>query len=167
MKKQPKSVRYIINAFIELRAKRPIEKITITELCEKADINKSTFYAYFKDIYDLSDQLEEQVMQRILTSLSSPSLITSDPSLLTRELMTAFQANNSLISILFSDSRSSLLPEKIERSLKELYYSQNPGKKGDIETDITLTYKIYGAYYAFYKNDYNEAEKIDIICRLT
>jgi pyridoxal/pyridoxine/pyridoxamine kinase len=38
MKKQPKSVRRIINAFLEMRASRPLEKIMVTELCEKADI---------------------------------------------------------------------------------------------------------------------------------
>ena len=43
----------------------------------------------------------------------------------------------------------------------------NPEKKGDIETDLTLSYKIYGAYYAYFKNDYNESDKIDVICRLT
>ena len=167
MKKQPKSVKHIINAFIELRSSRPLEKIMITELCEKADINKSTFYAYFKDIYDLSDQLEEQLIKRVLESLPSPEIITSDPAMMTRLLVSAYQANNSLIGILFSGNRISLLPEKIEKSIKELYYSVYPEKKGDIETDLTLSYKIYGAYYAYFKNDYNESEKIDVICRLT
>ena len=36
----------IINAFIELRAKKPLEKITVKELCQLARINKSTFYAH-------------------------------------------------------------------------------------------------------------------------
>ena len=62
MLKQPKSVRRIINAFIEMRAALPLEKITVTELCAKADIHKSTFYAYYRDIYDLSDHLEKDVI---------------------------------------------------------------------------------------------------------
>lgn len=33
----------IINAFIELRSHKELERITIKELCEKAQINKSTF----------------------------------------------------------------------------------------------------------------------------
>lgn len=40
----------IINAFIELRAHKPIEKITVKELAERAYINKATFYShYFHD----------------------------------------------------------------------------------------------------------------------
>ena len=44
----------IINAFLELRSRKPIEKITVTELAELAVINKATFYKHYKDIYDLS-----------------------------------------------------------------------------------------------------------------
>ncbi|EKC69722.1 TetR family HTH transcriptional regulator [human gut metagenome] len=40
---------------------KPLEKITVKELCESARINKSTFYAHYKDIYDLSDAMEEEV----------------------------------------------------------------------------------------------------------
>ena len=50
----------IINAFIQLRAKKPLEKITVTELAELAYINKATFYTYYQDIYDLSEQLETE-----------------------------------------------------------------------------------------------------------
>lgn len=167
MEKTPKSVRRIINAFIEMRSSRPLEKIMITELCAKADINKSTFYAYYRDIYDLSDKLEEDVLERILHSLPSKDIISEDPSLFTRYLLNAYEANSALISILFSGNRMSLLPEKLEHSVKELYYSLNPDKKGDLKIEVTLTYKIYGAYYAFFKNDFRAIDKIDTVCELT
>ena len=41
----------IKSAFLELRAKRPLEKITVKELCALARINKSTFYTHYQDIY--------------------------------------------------------------------------------------------------------------------
>ena len=56
-----KTERGIKNAFIELRSRKSLEKITVKELCESARINKSTFYAHYKDIYDLSEQLEESL----------------------------------------------------------------------------------------------------------
>lgn len=33
----------IINSFLSIRAKKPLEKITVRELCQMAMINKSTF----------------------------------------------------------------------------------------------------------------------------
>ena len=41
-----KTEQAIKNAFIELRSKKSLEKITVKELCELAMINKSTFYSH-------------------------------------------------------------------------------------------------------------------------
>ena len=46
----------IIEAFWKLYAEKPIEKITIQELMNKAGYHRSVFYVYFKDIYDLLEQ---------------------------------------------------------------------------------------------------------------
>ena len=54
-----KTKQSIINAFIEIRSRKEVERITVKELCEKARINKSTFYAHYKDIYDLSDNWKQ------------------------------------------------------------------------------------------------------------
>ncbi|MBR2723901.1 MAG: TetR/AcrR family transcriptional regulator [Ruminococcus sp.] len=42
----------IIDTFLKIRAKKKLEKITVTEICKSAQINKSTFYAHFHDVYD-------------------------------------------------------------------------------------------------------------------
>ena len=65
-----KTEKGIRNAFIELRSRKPLEKITIKELCEHAYINKSTFYSHYKDIYDLSERMEEEVVSSITNSIS-------------------------------------------------------------------------------------------------
>ena len=46
-----KTEKAIKNAFIELRSQKPLEKITVKELCAEARINKSTFYSHYQDIY--------------------------------------------------------------------------------------------------------------------
>lgn len=56
-----KTERAIRNAFMELRARMPLEKIRVRELCAAACINKSTFYAHYTDIYALSETLEKEL----------------------------------------------------------------------------------------------------------
>ena len=56
--KMNKSQRHLIDAFMEVREKKSLEKISVVELCKMAEVNKSTFYAYYHDVYDLSDQLQ-------------------------------------------------------------------------------------------------------------
>ena len=40
----------IFNAFLDLAAQKDIDKISVVELCQKAEINKSTFYLHYKSI---------------------------------------------------------------------------------------------------------------------
>lgn len=42
----------LIEAFTELLAEKPFEKITVRELCEKAKTRTATFYNHFSDKYD-------------------------------------------------------------------------------------------------------------------
>ncbi|MDO4379609.1 MAG: hypothetical protein Q4D20_01925 [Clostridia bacterium] len=42
-----------------MRKEKPIEKITVVELCKIADVNRSTFYRSFYDIYDLEEKIED------------------------------------------------------------------------------------------------------------
>lgn len=44
-------------AFLELIEKKPYSKIKVSELIEKAGVNRSTFYRYYSDIYDFFDRI--------------------------------------------------------------------------------------------------------------
>ena len=48
-----KTERAIYRALIELLQKKELEKITVSELAELAEINKATFYLHYADIYSL------------------------------------------------------------------------------------------------------------------
>ena len=74
-----KTKQSIINAFIELRSRKELERITIKELCQKAQINKSTFYSHYRDIYDLSDKLETEIVASIMENFSHPENLIQNP----------------------------------------------------------------------------------------
>lgn len=42
---------------------KPISKITVKEVCEKAQINRSTFYAHYSDVFDVSEKVERRMAQ--------------------------------------------------------------------------------------------------------
>ena len=68
----------IRNAFLQLRSKKPLEKITVKELSELANINKATFYLHYHDIYDLSESLERDVVRECLHGIEQPENIFTD-----------------------------------------------------------------------------------------
>lgn len=59
----------IRKAFTTILRNKPIQSISIKELCELAQINRSTFYFHYTDIYDLLNQIEEEMFEGIKTAL--------------------------------------------------------------------------------------------------
>lgn len=57
------------SAFLELLKEKPIDKITIYELCARADINRTTFYKYYGSQYDLLNELEQMLFEGLNETL--------------------------------------------------------------------------------------------------
>lgn len=52
------------NALMDaLKEKGSVNKVSVRELCERADLNRSTFYAHYSEPKDLLDELEEEILQ--------------------------------------------------------------------------------------------------------
>lgn len=66
-----KTINLIQIVFLELLDLKPIKSITITEICNKADINRGTFYLHYKDINDLSDSIENNILNDLEKILNS------------------------------------------------------------------------------------------------
>lgn len=61
------------SALTELLGEKSVEEITVTELTERADVNRGTFYCHYKDIYDMLDQLEEETFREFTALMDSYS----------------------------------------------------------------------------------------------
>lgn len=144
-----KTRKSILNAFITLRAKKELEKITVKELAESAMINKATFYQHYRDIYDLSEQLEEEVLDTTMKSIPHPEYILTRPREGLGEVIHAMTSQSELFSILFSGKRRILLAEKLETSLKKKIGELFPEYIDTPEKDIILTVLIQGMFHAF------------------
>lgn len=68
----------IENAFFELLAEKPLEKISVTELARRARINKGTFYLHYKDIYDLYSSILDHFFDNIIESIDFFPLFLED-----------------------------------------------------------------------------------------
>ena len=163
-----KTKRSIINSFLELRSRKPLEKITVKELSEKAEINKATFYLHYHDIYDLSESLEREVVQSCMTSIRHTEEILRNTRIFVAELSEAFVANERLIKILLEGSRSSSFVALLEKELNDIIKTAEPERVPTMEDRMMLTYLIYGGYYTYFNYCDNGIKPVlDIISRLT
>lgn len=167
--REKKTRRSITNAFLQLRSKKPLERITVKELSELAEISKATFYLHYKDIYDLSDTLEKEVIQNVLNSIPHPEMMLTNSGQFVHDLFTAFHVQQSLIDILFSGSQSSVLPLSIEKELKQYIFQIYPELKENAQANILLSYQIQGGYYAYKENreSFGEDYVVEVISDVT
>lgn len=157
--RQQRTKRNIANAFLSLRSEKPLEKITIRELAERASIHKATFYLHYKDIYALSESLEQEVIDDILYGLSDPAMLLTDTDRFNEELYCLLMANESMLSILFSGSRAGMLAARMDVQLKEYIFSRHEDWN-TLEINVILTYLIQGAYYAYMQYHSKNAKEV-------
>ena len=64
-KRKQLSRRKIEEAFLKELETKSLDQLKVTELCQKADVNRGTFYANYMDIYDLADQIFQQLRREV------------------------------------------------------------------------------------------------------
>ncbi len=134
----------IHEAFYKLRKKLPLEKIRVNELCQMAQINKSTFYRHYLDVYDLSNALESEIIEAVKADFSSADMLYSDPEQFVTGLRNALYPHRENILILF-DGRMLCFADRMEEWLTTVYLDAS----STTEDRITLSFVIGGAIHAF------------------
>lgn len=138
----------LINAFIELRSRKAIEKITIKELTKRAMMNKATFYRHYKDIYDLSESIEDNLIDSCLASIPDPDILFDENGFF--QLNAAFYSNKELFGIIFSGSRTDIAVHKIHEKLCAMIYKKHPEIKADLRKTVLLSAMIFGCFHAYF-----------------
>lgn len=60
-----KTKRAIRSAFLELLKQKSINRISVVEISKLADLGRGTFYLHYRDVYDLMEQLENELIYNI------------------------------------------------------------------------------------------------------
>lgn len=63
----------IQDSLVELLHTKPIEKISVSELCQLADVNRTTFYNHYGSQYDVLRDVGENIANRIVASAAQES----------------------------------------------------------------------------------------------
>ena len=109
MKKQPQITEQtkanLRAAFWQLYTEKPLDKISIKEITDLAGYNRGTFYLYYKDVYDIFSQIEEELLQKIKDVLDE-SLATNETFDLSQQmgvLLELMQTHSHYAAVLLSD----------------------------------------------------------------
>lgn len=111
----------IRQAFLELLQEKPYEKITVTDITNRADLNRSTFYAHYPDVQGLIEEIEDEIIMGSMELLSELTWqkILQDPKLLLQVLVQPVEENKQLYALLVQSEYASRQLNKISESFVE------------------------------------------------
>lgn len=66
-----KTKKMLRESLFSLLEKKNINTITVTELTKLADVNRSTFYLYYKDVLDMMDKIQNEIYEVFYDSVAS------------------------------------------------------------------------------------------------
>lgn len=101
----------IVQSFTKIIREKPLNKITVKEICDMAEINRATFYKYYLDVYDLLDKIEEQFLEELREILLSQKNKTAKDVLTL--IMVSFKAEQEQYEAIFSANGDSSFPQKV------------------------------------------------------
>lgn len=136
----------LIDAFWKLYQTKPIERISVREITDIAGYNRGTFYLYFKDVHDVLEQIEDDILEIIEEKTAYYSGIffndfsRNDLAEVTAAAMEIFESCDYRPLILLSDKGDPRFEEEIK---KRMYVHLEAGVDNLLAADnITKEYTI-------------------------
>jgi len=64
-----KTEEQLVKGLTKLMKTKSIKNITVRELADEVDINRSTFYLHYKDIFDMVEKIENELAANLISTL--------------------------------------------------------------------------------------------------
>jgi len=167
MKRTDARVRYtrrvLKEAFLTLLREKPVNKITVKEVCELAELNRATFYAHYSDCFALMVSIEQELIDAFARSLT---LVASfDVSALIEAIYTMVEQHEEACRVLiFHGASPSVLGRMIDLARKESIRSWRTQlcRASDVELEMLYTHLSNGLMHVVV-GGYDKYSREDVI----
>lgn len=151
-----KTKRAILQALLELVKEDSFSRISIRDLCERAEINRGTFYLHYQDKFDLLERTEDELLEGvrlIVTQRLSGNLteMVSRQEVLHgfgMELLTYVDSHAEIFEMLLLNSVSTTFEMKLKNLIRENFMRLRgkafDAKKGAVPVEYLMAYVTSG-----------------------
>ncbi len=168
MKRTDARVRYtrriLKESFLTLLEKKPTNKISVKEVCELAELNRSTFYAHYSDCFALMDSIEQELIDAFERSLK---LVDSfDVSALIEAIYVMVEEHEEACRVLiFNGASPSVISRMIRLAREESIgtWKKQLRHASDEELEMLYTHLSNGLMNVVV-GGYNKYSREDVIC---
>ena len=128
------------NSLVELLEDTPIEKVTVKEICEKADINRGTFYAHYKDQAALYQEAVNELVEGALDILKNGNY--TDEEGLFKTVVSIYEyikENSELCKIFLNISGIHVNNNKVYEIIRSIYFPDMGKLSSDSDINAAAT----------------------------
>lgn len=120
-----RSVKMLVDAYIALLHEMPAERITVTAIVNRAELNRSTFYAHFGCPDDVHRLLEEQLVDELFDSINGLDFkgVMQNPKPILNIVAELIEENKSFIELMFERHPSADWLYRIKEAVIEKFVS--------------------------------------------
>lgn len=120
-----RSKRLINDALADLLQEKPLDKITVTDVVKRADINRGTFYAHYRDIQDVVDHLIHQTFSFIRDAMiDQTGSIESIALVLLTKIQDILEEDLPFYQKILNSSASSIMQEQLVAVVIDFIFEQ-------------------------------------------
>ena len=153
MKKEDRRVRrtrkILTQALTELLQQKQVNEITVKELTDLADMNRGTFYLYYKDIYDMLGKIQDEMFEKLNTifALREDEKVTEQTMPILLDLFRFIEENQEMCRVLLSPNGDMSFLHRLNGVLREkclhLYLGSEPVANEE-DFDYRYSFVVYG-----------------------
>lgn len=107
--------------FWQIYLEKPIEKISVREIVEKAHYNRSTFYEYYSDVYSVLEEIEEALFDALFSDKNQLILnyqLTFDELIF--DIAQNYKRHKKYLRVLLGEHGDPQFLDKVKEHLKSL-----------------------------------------------
>ena len=151
-KKEDRRVRrtkkLLTQALTQLLQEKQINEITVKELTDLADMNRGTFYLYYKDIFDMLEKIEDGLFEALdeIVSLHEHDDVSHQTTPILLDLFHFIEENQEMCRVLLSPHGDMNILHRLNQVVREkcLQMWPNEEDKKDATFEYHYSFVVYG-----------------------
>jgi AcrR family transcriptional regulator len=144
-RRQVRTRKAILEALLEFMPTHELDTLTVSQVAERADINRVTFYAHFKDMDALVDSAAMRVVEEAGRAMADPYVDAAAHAAVEaniREFVNAAERGRPLFRWIGNSSRRGRLHDLVFRAMRDIAFSRAAalGWAGGETAELCLEY---------------------------
>lgn len=142
----------IRTAFWKLYTEKAIGRITVNDVISLCGINRSTFYRYYSDLYQILEEIEEELLQKTERLSTSGAVSYDDMDVFLQNAYALYQEDREYLHHLVRKQRDSYFSEKYRKAIQDklpVIFMRDGSHITDMDLETTMEIINYGVVDVF------------------